>query len=126
VNIVLEDGHKNVGDCIRIFDDLKRRFKHAGGDILGSITIEKTETCAPLMVADMLAHTMMMVNAEQRQRHDAERRLAAVHRLKRRPPLPRVRPDALRDLKAGFEKLRQLEADAWRERKKQRAAEAGA
>ena len=45
INIVLEDGHKNVGDCTRIFDDLKKRFKHAGGDILGSLTIEEKKSC---------------------------------------------------------------------------------
>jgi hypothetical protein len=47
INIVLEDGHKNIGDCTRIFDDLKKRFNRAGGDIFGSLTIEEKKSCKP-------------------------------------------------------------------------------
>jgi hypothetical protein len=61
LNIVMEGGHKNVGDCRRIFDDLKKRFHNIGMDSLGSFTVERKDTWPPLMVADMLAATYSMV-----------------------------------------------------------------
>ena len=56
INVVLERGHKNVWDCERIFNDLKGYFRLAG-DLFGTFTVETKESCAPLMVADLLAAT---------------------------------------------------------------------
>jgi hypothetical protein len=123
INIVLEDGHKNVGDCVRIFSDLKKRFKHAGGDILGSITIEEKESCKPLMVADMLAHTRAMVNSRTADGTLPAGALQPFTGSRGGLHFLEFAPDSLRDLKAGFERLRQLEVDAWRERKRQKASE---
>lgn len=43
LDVVIEDGHQNVGDCIRIFDDLKWRLKVRRGvdGLLGRITVAK-------------------------------------------------------------------------------------
>jgi hypothetical protein len=50
-----ESGHKNVGDCMRIFDDLKKRLDNIGMNFLGDFTVEQKETWPPLMAADLLA-----------------------------------------------------------------------
>lgn len=126
INIVLEDGHKNVGDCIRIFDDLKKRFKHAGGDILGSLTIEEKKSCKPLMVADMLAHTRAMVNARSEDGSLPTSALQPFTGSRGGLHFLEFAPDSLRALKDGFERLRQLEADAWREKKRLNASLAAA
>jgi hypothetical protein len=119
INIVLEDGHKNVGDCVRIFDDLKGRFKRAGGDILGSLTIEEKKSSKPLMIADMLAHTRAKANARSADGTLPAGALQPFTGSKGGLHFLEFAPDSLRDLKDGFEKLRQLEADAWRERRRQ-------
>jgi hypothetical protein len=122
INVVLEHGHKNVGDCIRIFDDLKKRFQRVGGDILGTIKIEEKESCKPLMVADMLAHTRAMVNARSADGTLPAGSLQPFTGSRGGLHFLEFAPDSLRDLKEGYEKLRQLEADAWMERKRQKAA----
>ena len=127
LNIVFEGGHPNVGDCARIFYDLKKRWARAGADVLGSFAIDDKDSCPPLMVADMLAHTKAMVNAHA----DAgtlplgalqpfTETTGGLHFLE-------LAPNALADLKAGFERLRQLEVETWRaERDARRASLAGA
>jgi hypothetical protein len=52
INIVLEDGHKNVGDCTRIFDDLKKRFNRAGGEEIVQAT--RLDQCPPCPIATKL------------------------------------------------------------------------
>ena len=63
LNVVIESGHTNVRDCIRIWDEIKEGFRLAGMNLLGDITISSKEDSAPLMVADMLAyaHSRMRV-----------------------------------------------------------------
>lgn len=54
--VVIEDGHKNVGDTVRIFNEVKAELGRLGVDILGTITIAKKSECLPLTVADFQAH----------------------------------------------------------------------
>jgi Protein of unknown function (DUF3800) len=56
LHVVIESGHQNVRDTIRIFDELKAEFQNLGFDILGDITIAKKSECWPLMIADFQAH----------------------------------------------------------------------
>lgn len=65
LHVVIELGHKNVGDCIRIFYEIKKELAQRGTDVLATITIaEKTDPKAkPLMVADFLAHTHYLFDA---------------------------------------------------------------
>ena len=63
LNIVMEDGHRNVGDCERIFHDLKKRLDNIGMNFLGSFTVEQKETWPPLMAADLLAATYSTARA---------------------------------------------------------------
>jgi hypothetical protein len=123
INIVFEGGHKNIGDCRRIFDDLKKRFRHVGSDILGTFTIETKTASMPLMVADMLAHTKSMVNAQTTAGTLPPGALKPFKGSRGGLQFIEFAPNALRDLKTGFEKMRQREADGWRaERDRRREA----
>ncbi len=59
VHMVLESGHANVGDAVRIFNELKKRADRLGANLFGTITVagKKDASARPLMVADFLAHT---------------------------------------------------------------------
>jgi hypothetical protein len=57
--IVLEGGHKNCNDAVRIYQEIKSDLSknETYGNILGSITIETKRDCLPLAAADALAHS---------------------------------------------------------------------
>lgn len=77
----------------------------------------------PLMVADMLAHTRSMVNSQAAAGTLPAGALKPFKGSRGGLQFIEFAPNALRDLKAGFEKMRQLEADAWRtERDRRREA----
>src|SRR5580658_9794857 len=63
LHIVIEAGHKNVGDTQRIFDELKKWMARRGSEILGTIMIAQKSESDELMVADFLAHTYSMMRA---------------------------------------------------------------
>ncbi len=123
LHIVIERGHTNVWDCERIFNDLKMRYRRAGANFLGSFTVETKENCTPLMMGDFLAAFYSMLRAQ----HPQGMQIYAKH-----APEPskgeagltflELLPDALHNLKAGFEKMRQMEIDAWRAAKTARKA----
>jgi hypothetical protein len=52
LHVVIEAGHKNVKDTVRIFDEVKRDFGLRNSRILGTINIAKKSECAELMIAD--------------------------------------------------------------------------
>jgi hypothetical protein len=118
LNIVMEHGGK-TGDCERIFNDLKKRFRNSGVDMLGSFTIERKDTWPPLMVADMLAHTYSMVRAQDHAGTLPEDTLQPAKTLKGALAFLQLAPNALAELKTGYAQFRQLEID---ERRKQRNA----
>lgn len=66
INVIIESGHRNVGDALRIFKETKEIHREQGIDVLREITIADKRDAAPLMVADMLAYTMSLVNARIR------------------------------------------------------------
>jgi hypothetical protein len=114
LNIVMERGHKNVWDCERIFNDLRSRFKRLGLDILGSWTVETKDSCAPLMVADMLAGTHSMMRAALEGGTSPSSFPRASRETKGALRILELQPGALRGLKDGFEELRRREIAAWR------------
>lgn len=63
LHIVIEDGHKNVGDTKRVFDELKDAMAWRGVNLLGTITIAKKSERDELMVADFLSHTYSLMRA---------------------------------------------------------------
>lgn len=57
INLVLEDGHRNSGDAIRVYGEEKRKYKLPFAKSLGSISFSSKE-CLPLAAADHLAYHM--------------------------------------------------------------------
>jgi hypothetical protein len=55
LHCVLESGHKNAGDALRIFNEIKRDLKGSEYDLLGELTFAAKEECDPLMAGDFLA-----------------------------------------------------------------------
>jgi hypothetical protein len=124
LHIVIENGHQNVGDCLRIFDDTKRRLKRYGVDVLGDISIKWKTECAPLMVADLLANTHSMINAERKgtSAQDYSGVMAQVPRGQARLTFLGLNPGALTRLKEYFERDRQLQIEEWRKQRDARKA----
>jgi hypothetical protein len=120
LNVVIEDGHPNVGDTIRIFNDMKLQVKYRlGVDLLGTMTKAKKEESPPLMICDFQAYTYSRMRAS--------RAAGGIDYAAEAPMTPRKReagltflellPDALAGLKVKFERDRQEAADAWRARR---------
>jgi hypothetical protein len=57
MRVVLESGHRHAGDAERIFHEKAGALQGLGINLLESITFADKALCAPLMVADFLAHT---------------------------------------------------------------------
>ena len=57
LNFVLESGHRNFGDALRIFNEVKAELKANACDMLGTMASADKDECDPLMMADFLAHT---------------------------------------------------------------------
>lgn len=55
LTVVLEGGHKNSGDAVRIFGELKDAFP---SEFFGPLVIEGKRQCLPLAAADALVHTI--------------------------------------------------------------------
>lgn len=125
LNVIMERGHANVRDCERIFNDLKLRFKHVGVDLLGSWTVETKVSCAPLMVADMLAGTHSMMRAALESGVSPTSFPRASRETKGALRIVELQPGALRDLKDGFEELRRREVAEWRAAKASRKGVSG-
>lgn len=119
LDVMIEDGHPNVNDCVRIFDDLKWRLRQRRGiDLLGRITVAKKHQAPPLMAADFLASTYSMMRASKAaggldyadEAPEAPQGQAGLTFLE-------LLPDALSRLKEDFEADRQEAAAAWRARR---------
>jgi len=57
MNIVAESGHKNAGDAERIYHEEAKELQRLGFSALSGITFADKIQCAPLMIADFLAHS---------------------------------------------------------------------
>ena len=109
LHVVMEGGHKNVGDCDRIFHEFKQRWEKLGHPIFGTFSTAGKE-CVPLMVADMLAfgHNRALEEASMASRManyvipNPGQRNGVLAFLE-------LQSGALEGLKSGFEELRQLE-----------------
>ncbi len=66
LHVVLESGHKNAGDAERIFNEIKKESAKVGNHTLVTLTFAGKEDCAPLMVGDMLSHTVWSMDRVQR------------------------------------------------------------
>jgi len=57
LHFVLESGHPNAGDALRIFNEVKKDLQRVDCDMLGDIIFSDKDQCDPLMMADFLAHS---------------------------------------------------------------------
>lgn len=64
LHVVIESGHRNVGDAKRIFSETKLEFGAIG--ILQTLTIADKNRCDPLMIADFAAHSTLMLQKQAR------------------------------------------------------------
>lgn len=115
LHIVIEDGHNNVCDCIRIFNDIKTNLRRRGIELLGDITIAKKKESPPLMVSDFLAATysgMYAAGTEYYEKHSSQppRGEAGLSFFK-------LGPDSLRRIKENYEAERQRQIEKWRAKK---------
>jgi hypothetical protein len=114
LHVVIERGHKNAGDCERIFNDLREHCKIlAGSDFLGDFTLRPKEGCPPLMVADMLAASYSMFRARVEERLINATDFHATPATRGRLAFLDLQPNALQDLKIGFESMRQRKIAHW-------------
>jgi hypothetical protein len=108
LNVVIERGHPNVWDCERIFNDLRTTCKVlAGSDFLGEFSVRPKEGCPPLMVADMLAGTYSIFRERVQKGLIQAPDFHAKPTTRGKLAFLELQPNALRDLKTGFEELRQ-------------------
>jgi hypothetical protein len=56
LRFVLEAGHKNAGDALRIFNETKAELEANSCNMLGDLLFADKNECDPLMMADFLAH----------------------------------------------------------------------
>jgi hypothetical protein len=56
LNVVVELGHRNIGDIGRIFKEMRDDLCDSGKDLLGTISFADKKSASPLMAADFLAH----------------------------------------------------------------------
>jgi hypothetical protein len=113
LHIVLERGHKNAPDCERIFHEFKQLWKEQGADFFGTFTLQDKQSCMPLMVADMLAATYSMRRAREA---SGDLSLAAYDMEKPKKGglvFIELAPNALRQLKEGYEAARLRKMAAW-------------
>jgi hypothetical protein len=63
LNIVMEAGHRNVGDAIKVFDEIKERLTPKYSGSLGYISFRSKRDCLPLAMADALAYAIFRMTA---------------------------------------------------------------
>jgi hypothetical protein len=125
LDVVIEVGHKNVGDTVRIFDDMKALVgRRLNTELPRNIRVVKKQEAAPLMLTDFMAYTYSRMRASKASgglNYDAEAPMAS---RKREAGLTHLEllPGALRGLKETFERERREAADAWRARRDARKA----
>lgn len=64
VHFVLESGHRNSRDAVRVFDEFKTRTNAYSPGHLGTISFDKKGECLPLAAADMFAHIAFRAETE--------------------------------------------------------------
>jgi hypothetical protein len=89
----------------------------AGRDFLGEFSVRPKEGCPPLMVADMLAAAYSIYRAQTADGTLDPTPFMPPRQNKGKLTWLELRPDALRDLKNGFEAMRELKIKHWQERR---------
>lgn len=121
LNVTIENGHRNVNDCNRIFYEFKEFWRENSKDVLGEFKIDRKDSSPPLMFADMLAAA-----------HSKFRELKALNDLKiKELPLSEpphksaiatieLSPTALIEMKVAHEELKRLRVKYWQDQRAKR------
>jgi hypothetical protein len=120
LHVVLERGHKNALNCGKIFEETRLTLEAKGIDLLGDFTLARKEKAAPLMVADFLAHSYLMIRRSGEPIGEPDRRAeaGAPHFRKARLLHLGLESDAIADLK------QRLQKDRWERQAYQRRLKA--
>jgi len=128
MNVVFEGGHRNVKDCERIFNDVKRQWTRRGIDVLDTFSVGNKSDCMPLMLGDFLAagRSLLKSRTEDGTINIVDYILPSVTGNRSAPKgsiaILELAPDALKNLKVGYELNRQKAAEQWRARKSAKRA----
>jgi hypothetical protein len=119
---VLERGHRNALNCERIFEETRLTLEAKDIDLLGDFTLARKEKAAPLMVADFLAHSYLMMrrSGEPIGEPDTRAKAGTPHFRKARLLHLGLEPDAIADLK------QRLQKDRWERQAYQKRLKASA
>jgi hypothetical protein len=63
LNVVLETGHKNAGDAIRVFGEFQEGLNAEYSSSLGKLDFASKGNCLPLAMADSLAYAIFRMTA---------------------------------------------------------------
>jgi hypothetical protein len=77
LNVVLETGHNNAGDAIRVFGEFQDSLRPEYSSSLGTLNFASKENCPPLAIADSLAYAIFRMTAGYSQ-HPTEPNAAVV------------------------------------------------
>jgi hypothetical protein len=77
LNVVLEEGHKNAGDAIRVFGEFQKSLRPEFASSLGKLDFASKKDCLPLAMADSLAYAIFRLSAGYSQ-HPTEPNAAVV------------------------------------------------
>jgi hypothetical protein len=108
LHVVLERGHRNALNCEKIFHETKLNLRAKGIDLLGTFTPAAKEEAAPLMVADFLAHSYLMLrnSGEPMGAPDTKDEAGAPHLRKAALLHLQLEADAIADLKPRLQENR--------------------
>jgi len=122
LNVVIEDGHVNIGDTFRIYNDLKSQLKRRHSiDLLGTIKKTNKIQSSPLMISDFLAYSYSRMRSSKME-GGMDYAAATPEPRKNEAGLTflELRTDSLRQLKEEFQKDREDAAFLWRSRRDSR------
>lgn len=77
LNVVMEMGHKNIGDALRVYEETKNHLMPKYSNALGYISVGSKRDCLPLAMADSLAYAIFRMSAGY-SRHPTEPNAAVV------------------------------------------------
>ena len=63
LNVVLESGHVNAPDAVRVFEEVQESLRAEYSSMLGSISFASKKNCLPLALADSFAYSMFRMTA---------------------------------------------------------------
>lgn len=122
LNVVIEEGHKNANDAVKIFKEIKAIFVESGIDILGTATVMRKKDCWPLMIGDFQAHASHLSEMRLKAGLPGYFEMAAQRHGTAPPPRNEA---ALTQIEHNAASLRMLKTQ-WEERKRARMARARA